>query len=178
MDELSRIQRGALGLAIGLATLLSGACRTIKIRRPSISAAGEVRVAEPKRAWEVWRGDEAIGLAVFFESQNAPEDSLYMVRNVWHQDLGLIDAFGRAYRYLPHHREPAWVASGTVLQGVEGILDTASCRLVEVPFLDSIPRRKPSPGEIEQQRIDVNFPRITSPPAPVGTDSTPKGTSL
>ena len=53
MDELSRIQRGALGLAIGLATLLSGACRTIKIRRPSISAAGEVRVAEPKRAWEV-----------------------------------------------------------------------------------------------------------------------------
>jgi len=131
--------------------LLASGCRTIESKRP-IAATGEVRVGLPARAWEVVsEGRELVGLVVLFENPR-PEESHYMVRNVWHQDLGLIDSLGRSYRYLPHHREPAWVGSGTISRGVERILGLSDCQLFEVPFRET--HHATSPGELEQRRAD------------------------
>ncbi len=131
-------------------TVLCGCQTTTR----TTSEPGEIRIASPARAWElVSTTGEAIGMVLHFRSLGAPEDSLYMVRNLWHQDLGLIDAFGRAYRYLPHHREPAWVGSGTVLQGAERILGAEECGLVEVSFPEA--SRPPStPGEHDRRRLE------------------------
>jgi len=135
-------------LAICLATT---GCRTIERKSP-IAATAEMRVGLPARAWEVVSGErELVGLVVLFENPR-PAESHYMVRNVWHQDLGLIDSLGRSYRYLPHHREPAWVGSGTIVRGVERILGLEDCQLFEMPFRET--RHATSPGELEQRRAD------------------------
>ncbi len=144
----------SLGSRPALALVLLGAlsaCRTIEIRRP-IHATGEVRVGMPARAWEVvHEGAEAVGMVVLFEGRE-PGESIYVVRNVWQQDLGIVDNLGRAYRYEPHHETPAWVGSGTVQQGVERILGRTDCRLFEVPFRELDPVQ--TPGELQQRRAD------------------------
>ncbi len=135
-----------LPVLTGVAVL--SACRVTEIKRP-IAATADMRIGAPTRAWEILdEASDVAGLLVFFEALGAAEDSLYIVRNVWHQDLGLVDAYGRAFRYLPHHREPAWVGSGTVLQGVERILAKEKCKLLEMPFQE--PQRPRSPGEVER----------------------------
>ena len=146
-----------LALPALLALVPLGACRTTETSGPALSAAvGELRVASPSQGWEVRHGSEVVGLVVFFEANGPAEDSLYMVRNVWHQDLGLIDAFGRAYRYVPHHSDPAWVGSGSVRQGVERILGLQGCALHEFPLpAESLPA---SPGELEQRRMSLPNP--------------------
>lgn len=81
-----------------------------------------------------------MGLVVQFQESGGVRDSLYVVRNTWHQDLGLIDGLGRAFRYVPHREEPVWVGSGTVLSGAQRILGVSGpCRLLEVtdPLLPS-----------------------------------------
>lgn len=116
-----------------LALILAG-CRTTETTH-HFAGSGEARVraGARSRTWEVRCGDELAGRIVLFQEQGSVRDSVYIVRNAWHQDLGLIDGLGRAFRYLPHHREPAWVGSGTVVQGAERILGTSSaCRLIEV----------------------------------------------
>jgi hypothetical protein len=137
---------------------LLGACHVVEIREP-VSNSAEMRVGRPGRTWEIVdeRG-EAIGLLVRFDVSGSPDDSLYMVRNVWHQDLGLVDAHGRAFRYLPHHKEPAWIGCGTVLEGVGRILKREGCSLVEMPFDE--PTRPPAPGEIVPVRNP--FPEATT----------------
>jgi len=151
-----------------LAVCLAAGCLTHEVRTP-VGSVGEVRTAEPARAWELVSsaaGDEGetVGMVLFFRARGEREDSLYMVRNVWHQDLGLIDAYGRAYRYLPHHREPAWVGSGTVLQGAERILGVKECGMVEVPFPDA-EERPTTPGEHDRRRIQTRTeaPGASSP---------------
>jgi hypothetical protein len=150
-------------LAVLLPVLVGeSACRTTETSGPALSASvGELRVASPTQGWEVLHGSDVVGLVVFFRANGPAEDSLYMVRNVWHQDLGLIDAFGRAYRYVPHQEDPAWVGSGSVRQGVEHILGLSGCVLSEFPLAEE--RRPTSPGEREQRRM--------SPPNPLGGGS-------
>jgi len=150
METRSHRRRGSVLLPIAILVLLAG-CRTVEIRSP-ISATGEIKVGVPARAWEVVHGErELAGLVILFEGARASE-SIYVVRNVWQQDLGLIDNHGRAYRYLPHHRSPAWVGSGSVSQGVERILALEDCRLFEVPFRETHPAT--SPGDLERRRAD------------------------
>lgn len=109
--------------------VLAAGCETTESRRPLPADPGEIVRAAPTRAWEIREGELLLGHLVAFESG---ERTMYMVRNPWHQDIGLIDEFGRAYRYLPHHREPAWVGTGTVAQGVAEILEAGEeCQLVE-----------------------------------------------
>jgi hypothetical protein len=70
---------------------------------------------------------------VLFQERGLARDSIYVVRNPWHQDLGLIDGHGRAYRYVPHLEEPVWVGSGTVSAGARAILGLADdCELIEI----------------------------------------------
>lgn len=112
--------------------LCLGACRTVETRelRP---VATEVRVGQRARGWDVVFAGERVGQVVLFQDRGRIGDSVYIVRNRWNQDLGLIDGLGRAYRYLPHHRQPAWIGSGTIALGVERILGIEStCELVEL----------------------------------------------
>ena len=145
-------KRVPLAALAGLsACLLLGGCRTIQFKSP-IAATGEMHVGVPVRAWEVVQGErERVGMVVLFEGSD-PREALYMVRNVWHQDLGIVDSLGRAYRYLPHHKEPAWVGSGTVESGIRRILALEDCHLFEVPFREIEPDL--SPGGREQRRAD------------------------
>lgn len=115
--------------ALGFALL---GCRTTRTERPSAPDTPIVYRAEAQRAWDVACAGEPAGSVVFFASAAAPEQSVYVVRNDWGQDLGWVDSLGRAYRLLPHHKDPAWVGTGTVLQGVQRILRAAGpCTLVE-----------------------------------------------
>jgi hypothetical protein len=165
-------------LPAALLLLAAGACRTVHIEEP-VSISAEMRVGRPGRCWEITDDEgEPIGQLVRFDVQGSPEDSLYMVRNVWHQDLGLIDAHGRAFRYLPHHKEPAWIGCGTVLEGVGHILRRAGCALVELPFEE--PARPPAPGEIVPARNpfpesgDARPASSAASDAPGSVESTPE----
>lgn len=128
-------------------TLLLGAgCRTISTREVSSTPTPSVRVGTRARAWDVFSDGARLGLVVLFEDGRRAPDSIYVVRNAWHQDLGLIDTLGRAYRYLPHHEEPAWVGSGTIAAGAQRIFGSSGeCELIEVTELET----GPLPGSAE-----------------------------
>ena len=118
-------------LLVGAALLSCAGCRTTAT--VASSPAPRVRVGTHERTWEVRGGGEPLGLVVLFLEQGLARDSVYVVRNSWHQDLGLIDGLGRAYRYLPHHEEPVWVGSGTIAAGACAILGARSeCELIEL----------------------------------------------
>lgn len=145
-----------------LTLLLAGACRTIETRELCRPAAAEVRVGTRARSWDVYRSGECVGRVVLFQERGDIRDSIYVVRNPWHQDLGLIDGLGRAYRYLPHHKEPAWVGSGTIAQGVERILGHEErCELVEVDL---------APGA-------VTAPALAGEPVPEPAENAPQPAS-
>jgi len=169
-----------------LLALLLGACRTVETRALERPPLAEVRVGTRARSWDVYQAGECIGRVVLFQDQGAIRDSVYVVKNPWHQDLGLIDGLGRAYRYLPHHKEPAWVGSGTIALGVERILGRAEpCLLVEtelvpqgdteLPVLASEPVPEPSehaPAPASSPAApDGGLPQ--SPPAPRSKDLKP-----
>lgn len=116
------------------ATLFACAgCRTITTSEVATSPASSMRVGTRARTWEVRSCGEPLGLVVLFQEHGRARDSLYVVRNAWHQDLGVIDGLGRAFRYLPHCEEPVWVGSGTIAAGAREILGTkAECELIEL----------------------------------------------
>src|SRR5262245_26057068 len=131
---------------LAFALLVSG-CLTTEMRPVASPPAPVVRVGARARMGEVRGSDARLGLVVRCQEHGAARDSVYVVRNPWHQDLGLIDGLGRAYRYLPHEEEPAWVGSGTVLQGAERILDASECELVDVSDeAAELPARSTTPG--------------------------------
>ena len=114
--------------------LLAGGCIVSERRGPLDSeSTAVIRRGVPSRAWRVMAGEREVGCVVFFESTAWPEDSLYVVRNPWQQDLGVIDSKGRAYRYVPHLEEPQWVGTGTVAEGAARVLHAdLPCALVEM----------------------------------------------
>ena len=121
-----------LSLAALLAPCLLGACiTTVELRRAGI---GSVALAQAPatRSWLVLDRGEIVGSVVRFDEGGGPERFVYSVRNEHNQDLGIVDSQGRAWRERPH-REPEWIGTGAVLDGVRGILGTgAGTRLEEV----------------------------------------------
>lgn len=112
------------GMLAGLG-ILAG-CQTSQRARPFANHA-EAVVAQlrPERAWNVVHADEVAGVVVLFRAEGDPGRAFYSVRNPWQQELGMIDALGRIWRFRPHEPEPEWVGSGTVNQGAARILDLA-----------------------------------------------------
>lgn len=150
--------RGAMKSLLLTAALLAG-CRTIATHEVSSTPFPDIRVGARARSWEVHSGGEVLGIVILFQEHGHVRDSVYVVRNPWHQDLGLIDGLGRAFRYLPHEEEPAWVGSGTVAAGARQILGTsAPCELIEL----GDPLVTPAAGE------------ATVEPLESGTDRTPE----
>lgn len=93
-----------------------------------------------QKTWEVRSGLELHGFVARYASQDVPPRTYFLVQNRERQDLGLIDSFGRAWRYLAHERESEWVTTGTVLQGARAILSAGpEATLVEVAADEATP---------------------------------------
>src|SRR5262245_50936294 len=131
--------------------LVLAGCRTIATHEVSSAPLPDVRVGERARCWDVVCSGERVGVVVLFQHSGRVRDSVYVVRNPWQQDLGIIDGLGRAYRYVPHEEEPAWVGSGTVAAGAQRILGASTpCELIETavaaPPHESTATRAPAPS--------------------------------
>jgi hypothetical protein len=124
---------------IAAASLLAlAACTTTVETAPPGLDQAVVQSAPLERAWLVHDGDgRPAGSLVLYREPSGEQRHLYIVRNVHQQDIGLIDAQGRAYRYRPY-AEPDWVATGTVLEGV--------CRVLGLG--DGAELREVSPDEL------------------------------
>lgn len=117
-----------------LALLALSACRTERSSAPPELDQAVVLGLSPERAWEVRSGARRVGSVVRFVEATPPHRVLLVVRNEHAQDLGRIDGKGRAWRERPH-REPEWLGTGTVAEGVGLILGLErSPDLVEVPL--------------------------------------------
>ncbi len=85
------------------------------------------------RAWDVRSGPRKVGSVVRYEEAVGPNRHVFSVRNLHDQDLGLIEASGRAWRLRPH-AEPELLGTGTVVEGVARILGEARVTLREIPL--------------------------------------------
>ena len=119
-----------------LLLLLAGCVTTTQSSPPGLSSA-IVRRARPIAAWGAVENQMITGYVARFEPPGDPDRFIYSIRNEHQQDLGVIDSFGRVYRYRPHADEPEWIGSGTVLFGVRRILGSGpEMHLVEVELFD------------------------------------------
>ncbi len=127
-------RRPAAALVCALAALLAPACVVTETTGPARPEPPEVVVALPIAAWRVGPEGAPEGYLVRFEPPLS-EDGFFSVRNPWQQELGLIDAQGRFWRFEPHATEPSLVGSGTVAQGVARLLGLeAEPELVPIPL--------------------------------------------
>lgn len=126
--------RRSILVLLALATQLS--CETTT---HSVPVLGDFDITHTSatRAWFVLDQGEIIGELVRFDDAEGVR-FFYSVRNPLHQEFGLIDEAGRAYRFRPHQEEPSWVGTGAVLRGVRQILgssEAAELREIELTEL-------------------------------------------
>lgn len=124
-----RTQLAILGFAV-----FSGlGCRTSVHSAPASTGSAAPTLSQPRRAWEVVDLDRVVGVVVEFDALGTDPRRFFSVRNTWHQELGLVDAVGRAWRYQPHARDAEWVGTGTIVEGAARILGTRpEAELIEV----------------------------------------------
>lgn len=125
----------AIGLAAvgALALVATGACRTTRERAPVDPASAAPVHSTAVRAWRVVDADAVRGWVIAFREDASDPREFFAVQNELRQELGIIDAQGRAWRYRPFQDEPEHVASSTVVDGARAILGTsANARLEEV----------------------------------------------
>lgn len=108
-----------------------GCVETVTVRQ-AVPDSVEALVSVPRQAWRVERGSELVGLVIRFDPAHGDHDRFHSVRNPWNQELGMVDAEGRAWRFRPHGRDPLWLGTGTVADGVCSVLgvDPELCELV------------------------------------------------
>lgn len=121
-------------LCLAVAWMCTGCVETTLSQRlrqkPAI-----IRTARATSFWEVRTTEGTAGWVVFFGSPETPDESFYSVRNAWHQELGIVDSLGIAWRYRPHDAEAEHVATGTLRDGVVAILHTSgTTQLIERPI--------------------------------------------
>lgn len=95
-------------------------------------------------AWEVREGDRVLGYVVRMQTGEVPSKTHYSVRNEHRQELGLVDADGRAWRYRAHEREPEWLGTSTVTNGARLILgasDEAQMIITDLARLSEKPAK-------------------------------------
>ena len=115
---------------------LVAACHTQHEKEPAGTSTAKIERSFPLRAWKVTEASQVIGSVVLFSDPDRPNDpstQFYSVRNPFQQELGSLDGFGRAYRFIPHQREATLLGTGTVLEGARKILGAGpGCALVEI----------------------------------------------
>lgn len=110
-------------------------CRTTSTNVPPNLGTAVVVRATPNAAWRVDDQGRLCGYVVRFETPGSTQNTYYSVRNEHHQELGIVDVEGRAWRYRAHVREPEWLGTGTVRSGARAILGASeSARLDETPL--------------------------------------------
>jgi hypothetical protein len=116
-------------VALGLSLC---ACRTTSHSVPAGGLDAVVTRARRTQSWEAREDGTARGYVVRHETREQPVRFFFLVQSLQRQDLGMIDAQGRAWRYRPHASEPDWLVSGTVAHGAAAILGcSAPVELVE-----------------------------------------------
>jgi hypothetical protein len=120
----SSLQSGARR---GVLTLCALACGCVETTTHHPVGAGEEHTLHRVplvAAWDVVDEGRVVGAVLRFEREasagGAPE-LIFVVRNEHGQDLGLIDALGRAWRKRPHEPDEA-VGAGTLEAGARRIL--------------------------------------------------------
>jgi hypothetical protein len=132
-----------MGLRSALALLVAAValgCVVTEEENVPMAASGGTAVivrSDALRAWRVVDAGEEVGTVVLYarpDEEDQPRRQFYAVRNPYGQELGSIDGLGRAWRFVPHQREPDWVTTGTVREGARAILGCGpETELVEVP---------------------------------------------
>jgi hypothetical protein len=70
----------------------------------------------------MWEAGRYLGAVVRFEDQGNAERAFYSVRNREGQEIGIVDLYGRVWRYRAHVSDSEWLGSGTVFEGARKIL--------------------------------------------------------
>jgi hypothetical protein len=96
-------------------------CETATKRSEADTQALEATVSTATRAWELVAEGRVIGVLVEFQERGGSR-RFFSVRNESQQELGMIDAQGRAWRFIPHAEDPEWLGTGTVLEGACRVL--------------------------------------------------------
>lgn len=118
--------------ATGCLALALQACSVTTTVQPLSAESAVITPVPAAGQWVVLERGLERGSVVRYAEPGESGRLLYAVRNRWSQDIGLIDAMGRAWRRVPHG-EDRWLGTGTVLDGTRRILDLdESTRLVPV----------------------------------------------
>jgi hypothetical protein len=129
---------------VGLGALVLSGCIATTTSRSAIANPAAVS-ASPQTSWRVVpaslsieaQGPRSIGWVVRFLEEGGGRRSFFSVRNLHHQELGLVDTLGRAWKFEPFTNEPNWLGSGSVPDGVSRILSPGSAiTLVESPLFE------------------------------------------
>ncbi len=145
LDSVSR----ALCILVSLAPIVLGGCIVAATQSPpNLDRAFATRM-RATRAWTIESRAEPIGSLVRFEEPGSSDRAVYVVRNEWGQDLGLIDALGRAWRWRPHAEVPELVGTGTTSEGVGRILDGDASLVLREVGLAELQAPVPEPVPVE-----------------------------
>jgi len=118
--------------ATGCLALALHACSVTTTVQPLSAESAVITPVPAAGQWVVVERGIERGSVVRYAEPGDSRRLLYAVRNRWSQDIGLIDAMGRAWRRVPHG-EDRWLGTGTVLDGARRILELdESARLVPV----------------------------------------------
>lgn len=112
-----------IALLATLASLPLAACMTTTTLDPAGLDRAVLSPVPAVRAWVVIDQGDIVGSVVRYAERGQDGRFLYIVRNIWDQDLGTVDELGRAWRRVPH-RDDEWIGTGTVADGVRRILES------------------------------------------------------
>lgn len=112
----------ALALALTAWAALPGCMTTTSTQDPPGIDRAVLTPVPAVRAWVVLEEGRVAGSVVRYAERGSEGRFLYVVRNLWDQDMGVVDELGRAWRKVPH-AEDRWIGTGTVADGVRRILE-------------------------------------------------------
>jgi hypothetical protein len=96
-------------------------CITTETTSPAPATTSDPVLAAATELWEVRAGDRLVGWVVRYTPPRAA-DAFLSVRNEWQQELGMIDAESRWWRFVAHEREARLLGAGATADGVASIL--------------------------------------------------------
>lgn len=124
VDAPGMISRGHfLRIAWALQTFALLGCRTQEWVQPHESDLPAPRVAEATTRWSIRDAESHLGWIQRYETEDSAPQLIYSVQNVWSQELGWIDALGRAFALELHGAPPRFLGSGTLAEGAARVLE-------------------------------------------------------
>jgi hypothetical protein len=135
----------AAGTTVLLGILTAGCIRTTTHHPVGALGAGPLRAVPAVAAWDVIDHGRRVGSVLRFEGtgvESAPIEVLHVVRNENGQDLGFVDAQGRAWRRRPHADEEL-LGSGPLDDGVRRVLGASAS-------VELVPRSLDAPSSPEE----------------------------